>query len=455
MDRWIEQELSYVKLGDKRLDRRLSLLLEQFSEMPQSSIPEACGSQAATKATYRFFSSERVEVGALRQGFFQATSERARAYDMVLAIQDTTELNFSTHPKTQGLGYLDHPACRGIKLHSTLAVSPDGLPLGLLDQQSWIRPEQEYGKKSQRRIKATKDKESQRWLNSVRAVEARLEPSSRCVVIADREADIFDLFAQQRRAGTELLIRAAHNRRTAGTPNLLLHRVLTFPVAGVTRVPLRRARDRKARQAQLAIRFGEVAIEGPRHRAKEHLPPIVLRVIVVEELKAPANVVPVRWLLVTTLSVDTFEQALQCVQWYTLRWLIERYHYVLKSGCQVEELQLEERHRIERAVATYCIVAWRLLFMTYLARLQPNQPSTTILEPYEGEALWCFLHKTQQAPPTPFTVVEAVRMIARLGGFLGRKADGHPGAKVLWRGMKHLNDISQAYLIFKQDVGNA
>lgn len=454
MHTWMHQELSYINLGDRRLDRRMAILLEQLSEMPRSSIPEACASAAATKAAYRFFGSERVEVAAIRESFFQASSLRTRSYEMILAIQDTTDLDFSSHRQTRGLGYLDNALCRGIKVHSTLAVSPDGLPLGLLDQQSWTRAADTYGKKVHRKKKATSAKESQRWLASVDAVEARLEPSTHCVVIADREADIFDLFAQKRRADTDLLIRAAHDRRTKGDPNLLFDKMLTFPVAGVAQVTLRRGRDRKARQAQLAIRFGEVTIEGPRHRTKEHLAPIVLHAILVEELKAPANVLPVRWLLLTTLPVNTFEQALQYVQWYTLRWLIERYHYVLKSGCQVEELQLEERQRIERAVATYCIVAWRLLFLTYLARIQPEQTSTMVLEPYECEALWCFLHKTQQVPPTSFTVGEAVRMIARLGGFLGRKADGHPGVKVLWRGMKRLNDISHAYLIFKQDMGN-
>ena len=144
---------------------------------------------------------------------------------------------------------------------------------------------------------------------------------------------------------------------------------------------------------------------------------------------------------------------MQCVHWYTMRWFIERYHYVLKSGCQVEELQLEEAMRLQRATAVYCIVAWRILFLTYLSRVHPDEFCTRVLERFEWEALYCFTTKNHHLPENPLTISDVTRRIAILGGFLGRKGDGEPGAKVLWRGLRRLNDISHAYVLCK-DVGN-
>lgn len=457
MNTWLDEELGYIDLGDQRLDQRLGILLTQFSQMPCASIPQACGSAAATKAAYRFFDAERVEVRDIQESFFRATSERVKGYARVIVAQDTTSLDFTTHKSTRGLGYLDNGFCQGIKVHSALAISDEGVPLGLVAQQSWVRDGKQYGKKKYRRRKATSEKESQRWLTGVNETEEHIEKATSVVTVADREADIYDFFAQKRRAGHDLVVRVARNRATRGEPKLLYEKVLAVPqgsLGGITEISIRRARDRQARQARVGVRWTEVEIQPPRYRAHEQLPTIALYVIVVEEINPPGGVTPVRWLLLTTYPVKTFEDALQCVRWYTMRWLIERYHYVLKSGCQVEELQLEEVERIERAVAVYCIVAWRLLFLTYLSRVHPDYSSTTVLQQHEWEALSCFVHKSKQPPEKSPTIADVVHLVARLGGFLGRKSDGHPGVKVLWRGMRRLNDIAEAYLVFK-DVGNA
>jgi hypothetical protein len=325
-----------------------------------------------------------------------------------------------------------------------------GVPLGLLDQQEWARKEEEYGKKRQRKMKATQEKESQRWLDCVTAVGERVGEETGVIIVGDREADIFDLFAQHRRNGVELVIRCAHNRAVVGTPNMLFDKVLAAPSAGIKQIQITRARDRKARMAQVEIRFVAVEILPPRYRKGEHLSAVPLWAISVKELAAPIGVNSIEWLILTTIAMTSIEQAWQCIQWYTLRWLIERYHYVLKSGCQVEELQLEEAERITRALAVYSIVAWRLLFLTYSARINPEQSCTAMLEQYEWEALSCFLQKTQHPPSDSPTMRQAVQMLAQLGGFLGRKGDGHPGVKVIWRGLKRLDDIAQAYLIFKR-----
>jgi len=453
INKWLEEELAYIDLGDERLDRRLSKLLEQFTQMPCASIPEACGTVASTKAAYRFFDQERVPVRAIQEGFFHATGDRIKGNQRVIVAQDTTNLDFTTHTKTRGLGYLDDQACSGIKMHSALAISDDGVPLGLVAQQCWVRAKEGYGKKKHRRKKKTAEKESQRWLNGVEETEEHIEEATAIVTVADREADAYDLFAQHRRQGHDLVVRICRNRSIKGEHKLLYDKVLSMEKCGVTEILIGRTRERKARKVCAEVRYTQVEVQPPRYRAKEHLPAIVLWAISLEETDPPAETKPIHWMLMSTKPVKRLEDALQCVHWYTLRWFIERYHYVLKSGCQIEELQLEEADRIERATAVYCIVAWRILFLTYLSRVHPDQSCTTALERHEWEALSCFTKKSKNPPENPPSIADTVRMLATLGGFLGRKGDGEPGVKVLWRGIRRLNDIAQAYLVFK-DVGN-
>lgn len=453
MQNWIQEELSSIKLCDKRLNKRLGKLLDNLSEKPNSSIPQACGSIGATKAAYRFFDSERVSVRNIHEGFFATTCDRIAKEKMVLAIQDTTGLDYSSHNATQGLGYLETQWTRGIKVHSTLAISEEGVPLGLVEQQQWVRDAEGYGKKHQRKKKPLEEKESRFWVESLKSVQRRISPSTRVLMIADRESDIYDVFAEPRREGFDLLIRIAHNRRVVGSSKYLFDKVLASPVLGNGKISINRARNRKARQATVEIRSCSVELLPPRHRTAEHLPTVKLQVIYVQEVDVPDGITPVRWMLFTTLAVDTFEDAMRCVHYYTLRWLIERYHYVLKSGCQVEELQLENVKRLQRAIAVYCIIAWRLLYLTYLGRTEPTRSCEDILNRDECEALHCFVNETSSPPQNIPSVGEVIRMIGKLGGFLGRRGDGQPGVKVLWRGWSRLNDITRAYLLFK-NVGN-
>ena len=447
------QETQYIDLGDKRLNRRMETILDQISQTPNSSIPESCKTMASTKAAYRFFDSERVNVADIQAVNFQATSDRINAYPFVLVVQDTSELDFTSHRAIRGMGYLDNPYCYGMKIHTSFAVSPEGIPLGIIDQADWIRDSKDYGKRHKRKQKQTSEKESQRWLTGVQNTEKRIGKSVAILTIADREADIYDLFALPRQANHHLLIRGAHNRAMRGECKLLFEKVLETPIGARIEITIGRNRERKGRQAQVEIRWVRVEIQPPRYRSQEHLPAIPLSAILIEEHEPPQGATPVRWFLLTTREITIAEDAQQCVRWYTMRWLIERYHYTLKSGCQIEELQLEDAERIRRALAIYCIVAWRLLYLTYLARYHPDQPSTDVLDKEELEALSCFVRKSKQVPKRLPTLNETIRMIAGLGGFLGRKGDGSPGVKVLWRGFRHLNDITMTYLLMK-DVGN-
>jgi hypothetical protein len=366
----------------------------------------------------------------------------------VLLIQDTTSLDFSHHPATQGLGPLEHPASRGLKLHSVLSATLDGVPAGLVYQQVWARDPATVGQRHQRRQRATAEQESQRWIDGVVGCEAVLPPELALVTIADREADIYDLFALPRRAGHDLLIRAAHDRNLAEGSERLWAAAQAGVNLGEHTVTVGRRPDQPLRTATLTVRVATIALDPPlHHRQRARCPAIPVWAIWAAETQPPAGCAAVQWLLLTTLPVTTVAEAVTGLVWYALRWLIERYHVVLKSGCRIEALQLATAARLERALALYSIVAWRLLWLTYLARQTPDAPCTLALAPPAWQALWCVHHQTPTLPATPPTLAEAVRWIAQLGGFLGRTGDGAPGVKVLWRGLQRLDDLTAMFTL--------
>lgn len=446
MQAWAENELRFADLGDKRLNRRLIKLVEALAAQPTASVPQATGSWANTKAAYRFWDLPHLKAETIRSAHYASTQQRLAAHSTILAIQDTTDLDFTHHPKTKGLGYLETPYQQGLKVHSVLAVSVAGVPLGILDQQVWHRPKAELGKARQRRTRASGAKESQRWLDSQHKTLERVPQTSRVITIADREADIYALFAQPRRKGAELLIRSTHNRKLQQESGYLQEVLRSTAPAGRVKVKVERGNDRPARQAKLTIRYCKVELAPPRHHLqRSQLKAVKLQAILLEEESPPKGIKPLSWTLLTSLEVDSLAEAVQCAEWYCLRWLVERYHYVLKSGCGIEELQLEKAERIERALATYSIVAWRLLWLTYEVRRDGAQSCEVVLERVEWQSLYCHKHGVVQAPQKPPSLREAVGWIAQLGGFMGRKGDGEPGVKTIWRGLKRLNDIASTW----------
>jgi hypothetical protein len=440
------------------LDRRLQLLVEQFAQQPPASIPQACGSPAAAKAAYRFFDNQRVKHAKILAGHRQACLERVAGEDLLLVLQDTTSLDYTAHPKTTGLGPLETAKRQGLLVHSALAVSTAGVPLGILDQQVWARDPAKKGTRHQRRKRPIEEKESFKWLQGLRATLQDL-PQQVCVVtVADREADVFDLFLDAEKRQTQLLVRSSWNRRLTEEGQYLWDEVARTGVRGRFTVEVGRAKQRLPREATVEVRFTPVTVRPPRYRLHEKgLHPLVLYAIEVREVAPPEEGKALHWLLLSNRPVADFAQARRYVRWYGLRWLIERYHFVLKSGCRIEERQLERADRLQRCLGVYALVAWRLLWLTYQSRITPEAPCTVALETHEWQALYCYIHKTPVPPEEPPSLNQAVHWIAQLGGFLGRKSDGAPGVKVLWRGWQRLNDIVATWLIIRAppDVGNA
>ena len=460
---WSALELRHVDLGDYRLNKRLVKLVDDLLHAPEASVPVASRDGAATKAAYRFWDNPRVDPDEIRAAHRDVTLERldAHRHEPLLVIQDTTSFDFTDHPGTTGLGYLGHSKRSGFWLHTALAVSAAGVPLGPLHQFTWTRDLKTLGKRALRDKKETADKESQRWLDALAATEAALPVDQMVVTVADREADFYDLFAALRRPGSHLLIRAKPRRRVHHVERLLGRAVCASEAAGTMTVPLRRDDDRPPRQAVLTLRFAALQIAPPSHHPRrKELPHLGLTAILADEESPPAGQDPVRWWLLTTLPVATLDDAMQAVAWYALRWLVERYHYVLKSGCRVERLQWETAERLQRALATYAVVAWRLLWLTYKARRHPEASCEAVLPREQWQVLHQVVHKTTTIPAAPPSLREAVRQIARLGGFLARKGDGEPGVKTIWRGLRRLDDVVTGFRLSCHDpapriVGNA
>lgn len=440
---WAVQEAQGAPLGDRRRTRRLAQLLSDVAVRPGDGIPAACATPAASKAAYRFLAQATTAPAAILASHLAATTDRLRGERTILALQDTTALDFTRHPALAGAGPLAHPAQTGLLLHSVLAATPDGVPLGLLHQHRWSRDAAAVGQRHTRRQRPTAAKESQRWLDAQAATQEGVPAGTRVITVADREADIYDLFALERPPRAALLIRATHNRRVAEEARYLWEAVGATPVSDVVPVAVGRRADREPREALLTLRWTGVTLLPPRHHQRRAtLAPIPVVAILAEEPVPPAGEPPIRWLLLSSLRVQTADEAWDCVRAYAQRWLVERYHYVLKSGCRVEALQLRTMERLERALAVYAIVAWRLLWVTYLARAAPDAPCTVALTTAEWQVLYVTIHRTTDLPPRPPPLGQAVRWVARLGGFLDRAGDGDPGVKVLWRGLRRLEDLT-------------
>lgn len=445
---WVETEMETLDLGDVRRNRRVIRMIEQFSARPGASIPKACGTLADTKAAYRALESEEISAAEIRRAHAQATVERIREVKWVLILQDTFVLSLGTCPGTAGLGPVGKKGTRGLMVHSGLAVTPEGLPLGIVEQQVWAR-EEETGKRETRRKRLIEEKESFRWLEMVDTTESLIPHEVMVWVVGDREADIFELFAMQRRAGLELVVRETHDRKVKSEEIQLLHAAVeAAPVLGTMEVEVPRSRKRKARTATLEVQACGVTLLPPRnHLGRGDLSPIDVSVVRVRETgSTPAGEEPIEWTILTTVPVHGLADAVRIVEAYAQRWKVERYHYVLKSGCGVEKLQLESAERIERALSLYNVVAWRLLCLTYLARVAPETPCTVVLDEDEWKALYVIGSKrAEPLPKTVPSVRDAVRRIAMLGGFLGRKGDGEPGVQTIWTGFRRLMDFTLAW----------
>jgi hypothetical protein len=435
-----------TSFGDKRLDKRLGILLEQLGDKPNESIPVACGGWAETIAAYRFFDNDKVTFDQVLESHVEASIERIRCYPVVLLPQDTTDLVHTINKGSKGLGTIKETEKKELFLHPTIAITPHRVCLGVVGAEIWERTEK--SPRSERRNKPINEKESSIWLDGYHtACEISSQvPETLIVNIADREGDIYEWFLETEEYShdtrAEWIIRAAQNRlldKEDESTRKLWDKVEKQPILGTVNFTLPASGNRQTREVQQTIRSARVTLKAP-SRSGYKFKNIEINAVLAKEENPPLGVEPLEWLLLTSLPVESFEQASTVFEWYVCRWEIEVFFKVLKSGCGVEKLQLETIERIEPCLALYLIIAWRTLFVTKFGRIYPDFDCEFIFTKEEWQAIHLVMNQTP-LPSSPPPLSEMLSMIARLGGHLGRKHDGPPGPQSIWIGLQRMRDF--------------
>lgn len=460
----IVDELNGLDLGDARLNRRGQILLSRFADNPGASIPAACRGWSETDAAYKFFANPRVDAEGILKPHRQATLERCRRERVVLLVQDTTELDY-THQNLsiEGLGVLDHRDRRGMHLHANVAFTPEGCCLGVVGATFFTRPEEGIGQARERTYWPIEDKESVRWLEGYReacAIQRELI-TPRVISIADREADIYEIFAEPERSVSkhrwqqaDFIIRAKENRslpqraEDAGpwSYQKLWSALEESPERFRRTLDLGATPKRPAREVTLAVRACELTLKPP-YRRDRRLPPVTVRAVLAQEIDPPENEERVEWLLLTSLPIDHREQIETILDDYRGRWPIEPLFRTLKTGCRVEELRLEAIDRLKPCVALYLIVAWRGMFVMKLGRECPNVPADVLFSDAEWRSVWQIVRR-ESLPPSPPSLGEFLPILASLGGYLARRHDPPPGPQALWIAIRRMSDFAHAWLTF-------
>lgn len=446
---WAQEEFGGADLGDQRRAQRLVKIAHGLTEEPGRAVSTACGRNGAQSVS-RFFDCSQVTQESVLAPHIEQTRRRAKREEKVFAIQDTTSLDFSSRTSVEGLGPIATlPQIQGLMMHSVLIATEKKTPLGIAGVEIWSRDEEERGKSRARGRRPVCEKESHKWIAGLRLAEACVPPEVRLLVIGDRESDVFALFVAPRRENTEILVRVSHNRIVADDESArLFDAAKNASEVGGHFVEIPRQGSRARRQAKIRVQATRVVIKPPSYRTPDIAnTPVEAWVVRIEEVDPPEGVEGLEWTLLTTEPVEDLESAVDMVRAYTARWLIEEFHRVLKSGCRVERMQLENADRLKPAIAVNSVVAWRVLYLTKHSREYPEADANTVATELEVTVLQRWLRSKGEKPERIRTVKEFVRAVALLGGFMGRKHDGNPGPKVLWQGIKRLEDLLAGYML--------
>lgn len=467
---WVECELAGCEFKDERLGKRFRALLGQLSSSPGDSIPLVCQDWANTKAAYRFLDNGRVNEADILAGHFQATRDRAAAAaGPILVLHDTTEFSFQrddiaavgkTRINIAGAFRNGEPrrytAC-GLLMHSSLAVTTEGLPLGLTAIKFWSRKKFKGANALKKKINPTRvpieEKESVRWLDNLAQSTALLNAPTRCVHIGDRESDIYELFCKAKDTGTHFLLRTCVDRLAADGSHTIAAEMAEVNCKGLHRVDVR-GRDGEMSEAVLELKFRKIRVLPPLYKQRRY-PALDLTVLHATERGKPRGRDAIDWKLITDLPITSRAEALEKLQWYALRWKIETFHKILKSGCRAEQSKLRTAERLVNLLAMFCILSWRIFWLTMLNRSTRHAKPTLAFTPIEVELLTYLTPERKQTHTQRSPTLQAcLTQLARLGGYLNRTGDGPPGNTVIWRGLSRLTDIELGYLLGVQHVGN-
>ena len=450
---WVDEELAGSTFRDKRLGRRLRQLLVQMAGAVGEPIPLVCQDWANTKAAYRFLSNGAVSEGEILQGHFESTRGRASAVDgHILVLQDTTEFSYRRNrPEKIGATtvvpsrreadgrFRLHTVC-GLLMHASLAITPEGLPLGLAAARFWSRAKFKDTAGLKRRINPTRvpieSKESMRWLANMRDASALLGEPDRLIHVGDRENDIYEFFCAAQEIGTHFVVRTCVDRLAGDGKHTIADEMAQIDVQGLHVVEVE-----DGVTATLELRYKKIRVLPPIGKQKRY-PPLDLTVIHARERDTPDDRDAIDWKLITDLPVAGPEDAVEKMLWYGMRWKIEVFHKILKSGCRAEDARLRTAERLVNLIAVMCILSWRLFWTTMINRVAPDAPPQLALTPTEVDLLDGLTAQRLGRAPPQRNLSGYLRQIAMLGGYLGRANDRPPGNTVMWRGWSRLMDIS-------------
>jgi hypothetical protein len=468
---WAENEFGGAPLGDKRLSDRLVACAASQARLPDRSFcGVAEGKWAAAKGYYRFIDhpdEEAVSPDNILKPHRERTIRRMMAQETVLCIQDGTDLNFSSLSCCEGLGVIGSnqtgAKSMGLHLHSTLVVTPDGLPLGVLRAECEAREPKSAEDKRPPASIPIEEKKTYSWILSLRDIKevARKMPDTHVLSVTDREADIYEVFDEHRNnpcPNVDLLVRAKHNRCIEGGDKLF-EAVKDQPECGRLIIPVGRksARPKKSKQKATPKRSGRMAEASLRYTQVELLPPksdgenklpISVTIVHVVENNPPEGEKGIEWFLLTTADVQSAEDAEECLRWYCKRWRIEDWHRVLKSGCCIEDAAHDSAERLKRAIAINLVIAWRIMLMTLLGRETPELPAEVLFSDIEIELLKAVAK--QRKLNTPDMLGDAVQLVARLGGYLARNSDPPAGHQLMWEGYITLRAMCAGYALMRE-----
>ncbi|EXI86506.1 MAG: Transposase for transposon Tn5 [Candidatus Accumulibacter regalis] len=438
MARWAEEELKGINLGDGRRDKRAIALLDTLSARPTASIPGACSDWSETMAAYRFFGNDDITWEAILTPHWSCSRTRIAQHKVVLMLQDTTELDFNGQ-RISGLGPLSYEAQRGLYVHPTYAVSVDREPLGVLDAWMWARePKDADGRRPG-------IKESTRWIEGYeRVAELATElPETRLVYVADRESDMIELMGRARELGqpADWLLRAQHDRALPDGQKLWPTVTSGEALGGITfTLPARHGQKARVVRQQLWARV----VDLPHGKNQT----IRATCVVAKEIDPPAGSRPVEWRLLTNRTAETLEEVAELIDWYRARWEIEILFHILKNACRIEALQLGTIKGLQRAIALYLMVSWRIAVLMRFGRTCPDLPADLFFHEDEWHAAY-LLNKKKPPADLP-TLNQVLRLVAMLGGFLARKGDGEPGVKTIWLGLQRVIDCAIGLQFMRQ-----
>ena len=464
---WIDRESRGCEFRDARLGDRFRKLLTQIGSAMGQSIPLVCQDWANTKAAYRFFSNDRVSEADILAGHFQSTHDRAAAAEgLVLVLHDTTEFSYQRE-KSEAIGITksinsgrdkagrlrSHTVC-GILMHSSLAVTIEGVPLGLAAVKFWTRKKFKGTAALKKKINPTRipieKKESVRWLENLKQSTRLVDRPGRCIHIGDRESDIYELFCAAQEIGTHFLIRTCVDRLAEDGDHTIADEMDEVAVKGLHRIQVRDSNG-DPDQAVLEIRYRKIRVLPPIGK-QDRYPALTLTVIHAEERGMPKNRKKIDWKLITDLPIGSRADAIEKLEWYALRWKIEVFHKILKSGCKAEESKLRTAQRLTNLISLFCILSWRVFWMTMLNRSAPDAPPTLALTATEICVLDRLVNDKPKAREKALS--HYLIKIARLGGYLARASDPPPGNTVMWRGLSRLTDIALGAMVEGEFVGN-